>query len=69
MTTTTITLCPTCGLDEIHECECATCLVHGTQSVTRSGSFTGYAGGRCYWAALACGCELSDESNDYEAAR
>jgi hypothetical protein len=41
---------------------------HGDQEVTAEGGFTGYAGGRCYTATLACGCQIVDESADIAAA-
>jgi hypothetical protein len=44
------------------------CAKHGEQEVIEEGSFTGYAGGRSWWAKLACGCMAVDESNDIAAA-
>ena len=46
----------------------APCETHGEQAVVASGDFTGFAGGACAWAELACGCTLVDESADIRAA-
>lgn len=46
----------------------ALCPTHGWQAITHTGSFTGYAGGTCYVATLACGCGGVDESADIRAA-
>ena len=45
------------------------CDRHGWQLVTDYGVSTGFAGGRCPWANLACGCFDVDESDDLRAAR
>jgi hypothetical protein len=42
---------------------------HGVQEIVDGGSFTGFAGGSCYWTELACGCYDMDESDDIRAAR
>jgi hypothetical protein len=42
--------------------------VHGMQEIVDGGSFTGFAGGRCYYTELACGCIDMDETNDVNAA-
>lgn len=47
----------------------AVCPRHGPTTVVSSGTYTGYAGGRCYYAELGCGCTDADESGDVEAAR
>lgn len=60
--------CPHPSCDAI-EPEQGDCRRHGWQLVTTSGSGPGYAGGRVYWATLACGCTDMDESGDVEAAR
>jgi hypothetical protein len=44
------------------------CSKHGEQEIVEEGSFTGYAGGTCTWALLACGCYAQDESADIAAA-
>jgi hypothetical protein len=44
------------------------CSKHGTQSITDSDTYTGFAGGGCYWHQLACGCHSVDESADVRAA-
>lgn len=45
------------------------CPKHGQVTITDSGSYTGFAGGTCYWAELSCGCHDVDESDDVRAAR
>jgi hypothetical protein len=45
-----------------------TCKKHGPQEVVDSDSYTGFAGGSCYWYRLACGCQQVDESDDIRAA-
>jgi len=45
------------------------CRLHGWQLVLSEGSGSGFAGGRIYWAELACGCTDMDEHGDLEAAR
>lgn len=57
---------PTCLAIEPAQGDCTT---HGWQLVTTAGSGPGFAGGRVYWASLACGCTDMDESGDAEAAR
>lgn len=70
---------PVCGEREYqggcdHEsCELAEpyqmwCENHGWQIMTDHGSRGGFAGGRIYWAELACGCVDMDESDDIRAA-
>lgn len=44
------------------------CNAHGWQLVVKSGSGSGFAGGRIYWAELACGSVDMDESDDIRAA-
>ena len=44
------------------------CPDHGYTTVLESGSGGGFAGGRIYWAELACGCTDVDESADVRAA-
>ena len=41
---------------------------HGDTTIVEFGSFTGYAGGKCYVTELACGCTDLDESADVRAA-
>jgi len=41
---------------------------HGDTTIVGFGSFTGYAGGKCYVTELACGCTDLDESADVRAA-
>lgn len=36
--------------------------------VIKEGAFTGFAGGSCLWADLACGVYLVDEADDLLAA-
>lgn len=45
------------------------CPQHGWQEVTSAGEYTGFAGGRCSWVQMACGCAEQDESADVRAAR
>jgi hypothetical protein len=47
----------------------AECAKHGLQRVTDVHTWTGFAGGSCWAADLACGCTLADESDDLRAAR
>lgn len=56
---------PTCALIDPPQGECRD---HGWQLVTSHGVSTGFAGGRVYWANLACGCSDVDESGDLRAA-
>jgi hypothetical protein len=60
--------CPhqSCAAIEPAQGECAR---HGWQLVDDHGVSTGFAGGRVYWANLACGCFEVDESDDLRAAR
>jgi hypothetical protein len=48
--------------------EKVTCSKHGEQDIVEEGSFTGFAGGACYWWLMSCGCYDQDESNDIAAA-
>lgn len=59
--------CPhqSCAMREPAQGEC---VKHGWQLVTDHGVSTGFAGGRVYWANLACGCSDIDESDDVRAA-
>ena len=41
---------------------------HGLQEIIETGDYSGFAGGRCYFAELACGCYDVDESRDVAAA-
>jgi hypothetical protein len=45
------------------------CPKHGQVNVMDWGSYTGFAGGSCYWVRLSCGCQPHDESNDLLAAQ
>jgi hypothetical protein len=49
------------------EMYCKTC--NGWSAVTRSDTFTGFAGGASWFAELSCGHTVVDESNDMAAAR
>jgi hypothetical protein len=49
--------------------EYVTCDEHGAVTVVREGSYTGFAGGRCTYADLSCGCTTADESADLRAAQ
>lgn len=42
---------------------------HGLQEIVETGDYIGFAGGRCYFTELACGCIDADESRDIAAAR
>jgi hypothetical protein len=42
---------------------------HGMQEIVETGDYIGFAGGRCWYATLACGCVDADESRDVAAAR
>jgi hypothetical protein len=57
---------PSCTAIEPAQGKCAR---HGWQLVLDAGSGSGFAGGRIWWATLACGCTDMDESGDVEAAR
>jgi hypothetical protein len=46
----------------------AFCRKHGPSTVVKAGTFSGYAGGLCYFWKLACGCTLLDESDDVRVA-
>jgi hypothetical protein len=37
-------------------------------TIVDEGTSIGFGGGRIYWATLACGCQLHDESDDVRAA-
>jgi hypothetical protein len=45
------------------------CTKHGATKSIEFGSFTGYAGGTCYFERFECGCSDLDESADVAAAR
>jgi hypothetical protein len=46
------------------------CGTHAVQAnVMTWGTYSGYAGGRCSYATLSCGCTLVDEQADIAAAR
>jgi hypothetical protein len=41
---------------------------HGNREILESSTYTGFAGGTCYWMMLDCGCCVVDESDDVRAA-
>lgn len=55
--------------DVIGPPEKMTCTQHGDVEIAEQGSYTGYAGGRCWFIRLSCGCTANDESADVRAAR
>jgi len=61
--------CQACMADAHEPSDAITCRLHGYTTVTDEGTTRGFAGGAIYWAKLACGCGLVDESDDVRAAR
>lgn len=57
-----------CALIEPYQSFCPMGRNHGWQLIIKQGSGGGFAGGRIYWAELACGCVDMDESDDIRAA-
>jgi len=63
-----------CVACEVEACEddaagIVICERHGRTRIETTGSSSGFAGGTIYFASLACGCYLHDESDDLRAAR
>ncbi len=56
------------GEDPDEEPRIVECKKHGPQAVDGVDTYTGFAGGTCYWYRLACGCQIVDESDDLRAA-
>ncbi len=64
--------CEECG-KSFWECQCPSeevCVKHGLQMVLDAGAGQGFTGATIYFATLACGCQLIDDSGDsLEAVR
>lgn len=68
--------CDDCGarlvplFEDMHDCPVTICPTHGRTRIdpSRSGSYSGFAGGRCTYILLECGCTEVDESADLRAA-
>ena len=57
-------LCPVCGLGPFDDCPHALCDTHGWTTIADSGSNPGFTGVTIWWATLACGCSMVDDSNN-----